>query len=83
MKATILEMLTSKKFLAAAISAIVYLAGRFGWHVDSTQLMPAVAPLWAYVLGQGLADQGKSAAQIVADNAAPTTTAAPGVAAVR
>ena len=65
MMAVIKEMLTSKKFLAALLAAIVWIAGRFGAHLDYDALMGAVTPLWLYVVGQALADHGKSA-EIVA-----------------
>lgn len=56
---TVKDMLASKKFLAALIAAIVWVAGRFGAELNSEELMPVVAPLWAYILGQGVADIGK------------------------
>jgi hypothetical protein len=51
----------SKKFQAAALSAIVWLIGKAGLHVDAQDLLPVVGPLWLFIFGQGLADFGKSA----------------------
>lgn len=52
-------MLTSKKFLAAAVAVIVWLAGKAGANLSNEELLGAVAPLWTYVLAQGAADWGK------------------------
>ena len=49
----------SKKFLAAAISCIVWLGGRVGLELDAEELLPAVAPLWGYILAQMGSDWGK------------------------
>ena len=50
----------SKKFLAAIISCVVWIGGRFGAELDAEELLPAVAPLWGYILAQMGADWGKS-----------------------
>lgn len=71
MKQTLLDLLTSKKFLAAATAIIVYLAGRFGWNVDPTVLDHIWQALLVYVGAQGVADLGKSAALVRA--AAPNS----------
>lgn len=63
------SLLTSKKFLVAALACIVWLVGKLGVHLDNDALLGAVTPLWTYVLGQGIADHGKDAAKI--DAAAP------------
>jgi hypothetical protein len=60
------EMLTSKKFLAAIVAVIVWIAAKAGFSLDSGELLGAVTPLWAYIIGQGIADHGKSKAQIEA-----------------
>jgi hypothetical protein len=60
------ELLTSKKFLAMLTAIIVYAAGRFGFDVDPSALDRIVAALLVYVGAQGVADAGKSAAQIKA-----------------
>jgi hypothetical protein len=63
MKDTIKTLLTSKKFLVALAAALVWILGRFGLDLDKEELLGAVTPLWAYVLGQGIADHGKEAAK--------------------
>lgn len=60
------EMLASKKALMAILSALVWVVGKAGLELDVDELLPVVAPLWAYVLGQAVADHGKSAAQLAA-----------------
>lgn len=63
------SLLTSKKFLVAALACIVWGVGKLGVHLDNDALLGAVTPLWAFVIGQGIADHGKEAAKI--DAAAP------------
>jgi hypothetical protein len=75
MLAAIKEILRSKKALVALLSVAVWVAGRFGAELAVDELLPAVAPLWAYVLGQGWADSGKEAAKI--DNAPAAESAPP------
>lgn len=67
MKATLAELLTSKKFLAALAAIVVYVAGRFGFDIDPAALDHIFAALLVYVGGQGLADVGKSAATVAAN----------------
>lgn len=64
MKATLIDLFTSKKFLTALAAVIIYVAGRFGFNVDPAALDRIFAALLAYVGAQGLADIGKSAAAI-------------------
>jgi hypothetical protein len=64
---TIKALLSSKKFVATLIAALVWFGGKVGLHVDTETLAGIVGPIVAYVLGQGLADSGKEAAQITAD----------------
>lgn len=54
-------ILGSKKALMAIISAIVWLVGKVGYDLDTEALGGAVAPLWAYIFGQSLADHKKEA----------------------
>jgi hypothetical protein len=71
--ATIKALLSSKKFVAALIAALVWLGGKVGLHVDTETMAGIVGPIVMYVLGQGVADAGKTAAQITADSkAAPS-----------
>lgn len=83
MKNALLDLFTSKKFLTALTAIIVYVAGRFGFNVDTAVLDRIFAALLVYIGAQGIADNGKSAAQITASVAraaaspAPSTAAAP------
>lgn len=54
----------SKKFLAAFVSAVVWIAGKLGAELDAEELLPAVAPLWGYILAQMGADWGKEAKKL-------------------
>jgi hypothetical protein len=64
MKQALLDLFTSKKFLAVLAAIIVYVAGRFGFDVDPASLDRIFAALMVYVGAQGIADHGKSAAEI-------------------
>lgn len=64
MKQALFEMITSKKFLAAAAAGIVWVAGRWGFQIDPATLDHIFAALLVYVGAQGAADVGKSAALI-------------------
>lgn len=65
---TVKDLLKSKKALVALIACVVWCAGRFGLDLDKEALLGAVTPLWAFVLGQGIADAGKEAAKLKADD---------------
>lgn len=73
MKDTISELLKSKKFLALLASAVLVIAspiaGWFGYEVDPQKLALLVGAAASYILGQGLADNGKAAAQLHLDAA--------------
>ncbi len=55
-------LFASKKFLVAAISVITHIAGRYGFDVDQEAMLTILSPLYAYVIGQGIADGGKGKA---------------------
>lgn len=77
MKATLLDLFTSKKFLAAMTAIIVYAAGRLGLNIDPTVLDHIWQALLIYVGAQGVADLGKGAAQVTAAaGAAPAASTA-------
>lgn len=76
MKATLIELLTSKKFLAALAAIIVYVAGHFGLDIQPAALDPIWQVLVVYVGAQGLADIGKSAKQASPGPSSTTTTRA-------
>ena len=53
------SVLSSKKFWAAVVAAVVAaVLQHYGWPVEKIALC-VTGPLIAYVLGQGLADLGK------------------------
>lgn len=64
MKRTLLDLVTSKKFLAAVTAVVIYIAGRFGFNVDTAILDRIYLALLAFVGAQGIADNGKEAAKI-------------------
>lgn len=82
MKNALFDLFASKKFLTALTAIIVYIAGRFGFDVDTAVLDRIFAALLVYIGAQGIADNGKSAAQIAASStAAATASPAPDAAA--
>lgn len=78
MKAMLKELLASKKFFTALVAGVCWLVGRLGLHVDPEVLAPAILPLLTFILSQGIADRGKSAATIGV-NAAAEINAKPSV----
>ena len=77
MKKALLDLVTSKKFLTALTAIIVYVAGRSGFDVDTAVLDRIYAALLVYVGAQGIADNGKSAAQVAAGAAVAGATLSP------
>ena len=63
---TIKDLLASKKAMMAFISALVWVVGKAGFNVDTEIMLGAVSPLWGYIFGQGIADHGKSKAEVEA-----------------
>ncbi len=57
-------LLTSKKFMAAIVAMIVAAGTRYGLHLDPETVGVIIAPLIAYIVGQGMADRGKEATAI-------------------
>lgn len=64
MKTTLIDMLTSKKFLAMIAAAIVFGVGRIGFDVDPAALDRFLALVAVYITGQSIADIGKGAALV-------------------
>lgn len=60
------SFLHSKKFVAAIIGIIITIGGRYGLNLDPQLVQDVVYILIAYIVGQGIADHGKAAAQITA-----------------
>lgn len=64
MKTTLYEMFTSKKFLASLAGTIVASVAKIGLDLPVEDVATLLAPITAYILGQGWADSGKEAVKI-------------------
>ncbi len=68
MKQAILDLLSSKKGIATIVGVLVVvlspIVGLFGYEVDTARLAVAVGLIATYVVGQGVADNGKEAAAL-------------------
>ena len=53
----------SKKAIAAFAAGAVWVAGKAGLHLDTTELAGAVTPLWIYILAQAHVDHAKEKAK--------------------
>lgn len=58
------EILTSKKALATVAGLIVAGAAKYGLGLEESTVIEILAAVAAYVIGQGIADNGKEAAKI-------------------
>ena len=58
------DILTSKKGVAMLSAIAVYAVGKFGLDVSPDTLAPIWKTIAAFIVGQGIADAGKSAALI-------------------
>lgn len=56
-------LLTSKKFIAAIVGVAVGLIAKLGIQLDTDAVALVISPILAYIVGQGVADHGKSRAQ--------------------
>ncbi len=78
MKAALLALLASKKFLTTLVAIGVTIGARYGLQLDP-EFCYAILGLFAVLLGaQGAADHGKSAAEINAANPGSGTQVAGG-----
>jgi len=77
MKTALFELFASKKFLAALTAIVIYVAGRFGFNIDTAVLDRIYAALMVYIGAQGIADIGKSAAQVTATATVANASASP------
>ena len=59
MRKLVVDMVTSKKFVAAVAGVIVGFAGRVGLDLPMEEVETLLYPILAYILGQGAADLGK------------------------
>lgn len=64
MKTTLTEMLTSKKFIATLVAIAVCVGDKLGLDLDPALLEKIYIALLVFVGAMGVADAGKSAAQI-------------------
>lgn len=62
LKEVLRALFSSKKFVAALVAMLVWIAGKVGLHLSTEVVSGAIAPLLTYIVGQGIADQGKPAA---------------------
>jgi hypothetical protein len=60
------NLLGSKKFVAMIVGVISMLVAKIGWDVDDETITKVVALVASYVVGQGIADNGKEAAKVKA-----------------
>jgi hypothetical protein len=58
------EILTSKKALATVAGLIVAGSAKYGFGLDEATVVEILGSVAAYVIGQGIADNGKEAAKI-------------------
>lgn len=58
------DMLSSKKFIAMLVGIVVTLTAKVGFDIDDETATMIVGLVASYVLGQGIADNGKSKALI-------------------
>ena len=77
-KNLILGYVGSKKFIALVAGAIVALLAKYKFQVDTTVVEGLIAMVISYIIGQGIADNGKEAAkvkpaQVEATTLKPTT----------
>lgn len=67
------QLLASKKAIAMIAGVIVAAVGRIGLELPTDAVTQIVAPIVAYILGQGLADAGKEAMKLDAESFEPRT----------
>ncbi len=60
------ELLASKKFVVALAGIIAGVAAKKGLALDTETTALLLSPVLAYIVGQGVADRGKPAAQALA-----------------
>jgi hypothetical protein len=56
---TLRDLFASKKFTVALTASIVWAVSLLGFDVDPETVGAILSPLYAYVLGQGIADSAK------------------------
>jgi hypothetical protein len=64
MKDFILTMLRSKKFITAIVTILLLVLQYYGLELPIEVAMAFVSPLITYIIGQGIADNGKEKAKV-------------------
>lgn len=81
MKDALIGMLSSKKGLVMLACGLMILmtpiAAKVGYEIDEKQLLEFLGIAATYLVGQGIADHGKAAAEIHAETAAALTEPKP------
>lgn len=75
MKAALIALLSSMKFLTTVLGIVTALAARYGFHVDPDTFWMIAGLFVVLLTGQGLTDHGKAAAQIAAKSDAAAVDA--------
>ncbi len=60
------DLAKSKKAIIAICTTIAAAGAKIGWNVSTEELIPIITPLMAYIVGQGIADNGKEKAKMEA-----------------
>ena len=60
------ELFGSKKFLALLAGLVAVLLKAFGVPIGEEALLPVLGLIATYIVGQGVADNGKEAAKVAA-----------------
>jgi uncharacterized protein YqgC (DUF456 family) len=68
-KSVLAQIFSSKKAVMGLVGALTAGILKLGIHVDSETVGLIVSPIIAAIIGQGVADHGKSAAEITAPKA--------------
>jgi hypothetical protein len=58
MKQALIDMLSSKKAIAALLATAAAIAGKLGYNLDTESILTITGPLMAYIVSQGIADHG-------------------------
>lgn len=66
-KGLLAELFTSKKFVATVAGGVVALCAKLGFAASNELVLGILGLVGTYVLGQGIADNGKSAAKVNAE----------------
>lgn len=64
MPSIVKDLLLSKKFVVALLTAIVAGAAHFGFNVDLTSILTVATPFMVYIGAQGWADSGKEKSKV-------------------